>query len=56
MNYEFLCPDWDLKALRQFREWLIEQIAVKTVRHQSIKETRRLLVNVTARIMEMEWL
>jgi len=47
-------PEQDLATLIQMREWLNEQIAIRTAQHKSVKEVRRLAIYVTARIMQKQ--
>ena len=47
-------PEMDLATLIQLREWLNEQIAIRTMQHRSVKEVRKLAVMVTARILEKQ--
>lgn len=44
----------DISTLIQMREWLMEQIDVAYIRHKPTKELRAILVEVTAKILEME--
>lgn len=45
-------PEMDMAGLVQMREWLIEQIAIRTAQHKGVKQMRELLVVVTTRILE----
>lgn len=47
-------PEMDIVCLVQLREWLIEQIAIRTAQHKGAKQMRELLVVVTARILEVQ--